>query len=341
MTATGLPIRDAARISLRVAALCVAVALPAASVQAQEPWQRLYGSWQSDDGRILTIEPEGFVETGPDGWLHEGAVGTTPEGIEAGDCGAAFSKERGATLVEGYIAIRDFQIQSGATTPDPLPEALSELTAVGSYYVLTALCYEVRYEWVLVTPDRLLQFATGEGMIEPSRAYARQGDAAVPETGPPAIPDEDAYAATYRDWSVVCRSCVPTGQSQCSIRTPPTGTAPGDGDALVVYGDPGSGLAVGLPAVDGASGGTFALSVDGGEPATLAASADAGAETRVDDPQQVAVLVAAFRRGYSVSLTRWAMEGEGFQSSYSLLGFTAALEDVLRITSGEPPACSD
>lgn len=316
---------------MRLPMLLLAAVLPIASAQAQEPWGDLYGSWQAEDGRTLTIGPDGLAATGAEGWDIADPVVGLPGRVADGTCQADFAKQRGAALAERY--------RSTLQLPGTAPEALAEVLPDGSYYVLRITCGTDTHDWILTQPDRLLLLGVAEGWAAPVLTFARADDAAAPAQGD-AADDAVAYQAVHRDWSIACGPCIAPGRSLCSIRTLPVGAAPADRGALVVYGDPGGGLAIGLASPSDNEGGSMALDVDGGAPVVLAA--DAGVdETVLRDPAQVADLIAAFRRGLTASLALTQLRTEGEIYSYSLLGFSAALQDMLRATATDAPACPE
>ncbi len=309
---------------------------PTEDGSAEVVWPLLAGEWQGDDGSWLQIRQDGYTHQTAH-WVQEGEVGLDDPGVETSGCAVFFHRLTGKALTGFYTEIRDGQAAWG-DMQDPMPPTLATLAPLDAYPVMTSRCYEVGYHWVLVDDDSIVRFGTGEGMIEPEIAFtADAGAAPPPDDGPgPGLSAGDiAYETAHRYWLGGCSACTTGEYAMCWAETAGAG-AP----RLIVLVDGGAVTSVSVPTLGDGVSGAVRLAIDD-EPPFLVDVEYWGLDgslniAHVDD---IARVVDAFRRGYTVIVTAADPARPDYRHAYTLIGFSQTLDDVLAAAPMAPPFC--
>lgn len=156
----------------------------------------------------------------------------------------------------------------------------------------------------------------------------------------PVAAQENESVAAFRDWSVF----NPANPRECYIVTPPTATeARRGGDVVSVRrGDillfvtirPDAGVNKELSYTGGypfREGSTVEVEISGQKFAMAPGSGDSGEWAWPPSPERDAELIAAMRGGTTAKITAVSSRGTTTTDSFSLLGFTAALDEAERL----------
>ncbi len=316
-------------------------AITAADVPAEQA--AFVGAWSGDDGSVLEVSGDRLTETSTQGYQTLGRVGADAY-PDAGpgpnyECRIDYGEQSAKYLLQPFAEIRNAQIDQGVPNPDPLPPGLTELDANANYPVMDLLCWEAAHQYVAIGADALLRVGFGEGMIEPSVSFTRTAAAAPP---PPVTPDPSVadYEATHGDWAVFCSGCFYPEEHQCDISTQ---DASGQNTLAFVI-NPGPNLGVYVPVLsEGVVEGAVWFRVDGERPIPFVPpdihyEGMTGGLVSYGEP--VDRLLPPFEAGTSVELSSPDPAYSGYRHTFSLIGFTAALDDAIANLPVDPPECT-
>lgn len=301
------------------------------------------GAWQGGNGATLAVYGDRIVETSPEG--YDFVATTTADPDPAGGpgpdyaCRLGYVERSAKELVRRYTEVHNAQVAQGFPTIDPVPPALLQLDSLGSFPVMELECYESTPQYVMVDSDHLLRVNTGEGMIDPQVLFTRTST--TPPAGGPAgttVPPDEYYETSYQDWVVNCATCMHPEDHYCSISTMDPATA----GSLIVHLDPGPRMTVSVPPpADGiATPIWFRVDGQGALPAVPPAVVYEGMYGElVITGEPVGRIVPALRGGNAVELTTPPPTYPGYRQSFSLRGFSAALDDALAHLPASPVAC--
>jgi invasion protein IalB len=174
---------------------------------------------------------------------------------------------------------------------------------------------------------------------------ATAGAQAAPEGRAVQLAQAEGYEANHRDWAVRCGACLYPEDHLCSAWAMVPDPA-GERDLSLVFylSEPGRKpqLALDVPVI---GAGPVRLTVDDEPPMTLAPpevqfwamTGELGIESEYTTDQ----LIEAFRRGRTVTVTFSDTEFVTRTPAFSLLGFGAALDDMVARVPANPPFCED